>query len=97
MEEIQDEVLEFITRRWECCDANWMNGNCYWFAFILCERFKYLKLYYEYVIGHFLAGANGCYYDWNGKYVEIDHIIPFDELKEKDPIWANRILKNCRD
>ena len=33
------EVMEFIQRRFPK-DSNWTNGNCYYFALILSDRFN---------------------------------------------------------
>lgn len=91
-----DEVIEFIRRRWRGYDANWLNGNCYWFARILCERFPYLQLYYQPVIGHFVAGARGKFYDYLGANVEETPILWEDFLKQ-EPKIARLILRDCRD
>lgn len=62
---MEQEILDFIKRRFPK-DSNWLDGNCYWFAFILCERFPNLQIYYEPVRGHFVAGTPSRYYDWTG-------------------------------
>ena len=91
-----DEVLEFIQRRFTK-DADWTNGNCYWFARILCERFPYLRLYYEVIRGHFVAGTPSRYYDFGGINQDDEKPILFEEIERDDPIWAARILRDCRD
>jgi hypothetical protein len=40
------EVIEFINRRWKK-DANWLDGNCYYFALILKHRFPEGRIWYE--------------------------------------------------
>ena len=35
-----NEIIEFINRRFKL-DCNWTNGNCYYFALILADRFKH--------------------------------------------------------
>lgn len=70
---MQDKILEFITRRFKN-DCRWLYGNCYYFAVILCERFSVLNIYYAPVAGHFVAGYNGKFYDWRGKYGESEQI-----------------------
>ena len=37
------EILDFINRRFKGTNANWLCGNCYWFARILKDRFDYLE------------------------------------------------------
>ena len=91
---MQNEVLEFINRRWKK-DADWCNGNCYWFAKILCERFSYLSIYYEPIVGHFVACSDTKQYDWLGEY-EIDKsLISLDDIKRLDPTWYNRLIRDC--
>ena len=92
MEEI---VLDFIHRRFTT-DCNWTNGNCYWFAIILKERFN-LKIYYLPVPGHFVAGDGEEFYDFNGRYDIEDNtpIIQFEELKVTDISHYQRLIENC--
>lgn len=98
-----DEVEEFIARRWSTSDANWQNGNCYWFAYILCERFPYLGIYYQPIIGHFVAGLrpfkaadNIKYYDASGAVKADPNFIPIWEIAEKDPLWFQRLMRDCK-
>lgn len=41
-----DPVKEFIDRRFKA-DCNWLNGNCYYFALILSDRFPGGTVYYD--------------------------------------------------
>ena len=92
-----DEVEEFILRRWEGTDAHWLDGNCYWFAHILTARFPYLKIYYMPISGHFVAGTPSRYYDANGENKDKEKPILFDEIQQTDPVWAARLMRDCRD
>lgn len=92
-----DEIEEFISRRWSTSDAHWLSGNCYWFAQILIMRFPYLRLYYLPVEGHFVAGTPSRYYDATGKNQSKEKPILFDEIKQTDPAWAERLLRDCRN
>ena len=83
---MEDQILEFIKRRFPV-DCNWCNGNCYWFAVILTKRFPYLSIYYEPILGHFVAGANNKYYDCTGECKFENEPILFSTLKDSDPIW----------
>ena len=91
---MQDEVLEFINRRWQC-DAGWLTGNCYWFAAILCKRFPHLEVFYLPVEGHFVAGINGRYYDWGGEYKPEQKPISLFEIQNTDPAWYHRLIRDC--
>ena len=92
-----NEILDFIARRWQDTNAHWLDGNCYWFAKILIARFPYLHLYYMPIEGHFVAGTPSKYYDATGENQSTEKPILFDELANKDPAWAARILRDCRD
>ena len=92
-----DEIEEFISRRWSTSDAHWLSGNCYWFAQILIMRFPYLRLYYLPVEGHFVAGTPSRYYDATGRNSSKEKPILFDEIKQTDPAWAERLLRDCRN
>lgn len=90
-----DEILDFIDRRFASTDANWLNGNCYWFAHILCSRFNYLDLYYEPIIGHFYAGYNNQYYDWTGMVKPQYSPILLSKIEKEDILWYNHIIRDC--
>jgi len=91
---VQDEILEFIHRRW-MKDADWTCGNCYWFAKILCERFANLQMWYCPILGHFIAGRDGKFYDWNGIYIPQEQPILFEDIHRSDPLWYERLIQNC--
>lgn len=90
---MKKEILEFISRRFKI-DANWLNGNCYWFAYILISRFPSLKIYYEPVIGHFVAGDGENFYDWTGE-VHYTNLISLYEIEKEDPLWYGRLIRDC--
>lgn len=68
---MEDAVLEFINRRFSNArksDANWLNGNCYYFSIILKDRFatKTPTIYYDVIHGHFLTQIGDKLYDARG-------------------------------
>lgn len=90
------EIVDFIKRRFYNNDANWLYGNCYWFAKILKERFNELDIYYEPVRGHFLAGIDDNYYDWTGLVTKLDSKpILLEEIKLQEPNIYKRLLEDC--
>lgn len=89
-----EEILDFIQRRWKK-DANWLDGNCYWFAEILKARFPQLKIYYLPIQGHFVCGNGKEFYDWTGLISLQEIPILFSELKKSEPNWYKRIYENC--
>ena len=62
---LQNFCIDFINRRFKE-DCNWINGNCYYFALILRDRFPGGIIYYDVINGHFIYQYNGNYYDWTG-------------------------------
>lgn len=93
MIDIENEVVEFIRRRFKS-DSNWLDGNCYYFAVILCERFPIFNIYYAPVAGHFVAGYNGEFYDWRGKYGEEMPVL-LSDIEKEDPAWYRIIVRDC--
>lgn len=91
----REEILEFINRRWRA-DADWITCNCWYFASILIERFPHLRRYYLPIEGHFVAGDGENFFDWTGE-VEIPHIIySWEEIRKDDPVWAERLIRDCK-
>lgn len=95
------KVLDFIHRRFRDYDCNWTNGNCYYFAVILVDRFKDegAAIYYDTVDGHFICKIDDIFYDWNGALTfEEEHIEKYikkwSDLCNEDPIWSNRIVRD---
>lgn len=91
----EQEILEFIRRRFPHED-NWLTGNCYWFAHILCTVFR-LEKYYQPIKGHFVSGDGSRFYDWTGRVADMDEDQPilFDKLWHDDPAWGARIFRDC--
>ena len=91
---MKNEILDFINRRWRI-DANWTNGNCFWFASILNLRFPQTEIYYLPIIGHFIIYDGENYYDWNGIYLPEEKPISWKDLRELDSLWAERLMRDC--
>lgn len=92
---LDDKISEFISRRFPHEDK-WLNGNCYWFALILCEAFS-LSLYYLEIENHFIAKdeATGHYYDWSGRIGLTEKPISWSDLSKRDDLLADRIIRDC--
>ena len=94
---MMDSIVDFIKRRFYLTDANWQNGNCYWFARILCDRFPaQLQIYYLPIEGHFVAGDGTHFYDWTGE-VDLKGVprASLEKIKLDDPSWYYRLCDNC--
>lgn len=89
---MKDEVIEFILRRFRA-DCHWLNGNCYYFALILHNRFPNSIIYYDPIDGHFITKIGKNYYDWRGIDIQVheEALIKWDEYEQIDPIHYNRI------
>lgn len=87
-------IKEFITRRWSDSDCKWTTGNCYWFAVILVTRFPCLKIYYEPIIGHFVAGDGITFYDINGEYIS-NNLKALEEIEREDTSLYKRLVRDC--
>jgi len=92
---MQDEVLNFIRRRF-IQDDLWLNGNCYYFAIILHERFPTSTIWYDCVVGHFVIFYHGNFYDWHGIYKpeKIEYMMQWDSIKETDPSYYKKIVRD---
>lgn len=90
----KSEILDFIHRRF-ATDCHWLDGNCYYFALILSERF-FGDIYYDGVAGHFITLIDGSFYDWTGE-VQVDNkdIMRWSKLQLFDPVRAERIKQGC--
>lgn len=93
---MQDEVLEFINRRWKQ-DSHFLDGNCYYFSIILKDRFPSGRIWYDLIWRHFFFEYNGKYYDFSG---ELDssrevHSILWDEMGAYDRLDKERVVRDC--
>lgn len=92
--DLMKEILEFIKRRFDC-DFHWMDGNCYYFALILKDRFPGGKVVYDVIYGHFMYFYDGKYYDWTGE-TDVKGIgIDWDSFDEYDSIQKQNIIRDC--
>ena len=75
------------------------SGYCYWFAFILKERFKYAnpQLMYNDIDGHFACKIHNMLYDIRGTISKFssENYKYWEEYRTKEPYMAERIKKDC--
>ena len=75
-----------------------MNGCCYWFAFILYTRFLHngATMMNNEITGHFATMIDGRLYDIAGEIKEIDsNWTSFDEYCIKEPVYLQTIIRDC--
>ena len=75
-------------------EKNFLFGNCYWFAFILAERFGG-EIYYLPIKNHFITKINEIFYDITGKVALEERAYKWTTYKTFDPLEANRIERDC--
>lgn len=98
---IDHEVLRFIAK-FHGSENVFLNGCCYWFARILCERFGNYgaSIAYEPREGHFITIINGRPYDIRGGVASLfwgKTLYDLDELNGWDSALYERLMRDCRD
>lgn len=93
---MKNKILDFIDRRFGDTDSHWQDGNCYYFALILKDRFPSGKIVYDPVDNHFLFKYLGVLYDSKG----IDNrsnreVIKWDKYREFDEEDYKNVIKYC--
>lgn len=98
---INRTVLNFIHRFTKRHDKTlpdvercFTDGCCWWFAHILCERFRG-EMVYDEVDGHFGCEINGRVYDITGKIPDGPKWTKWSEYCEREPNRSKTILKEC--
>ena len=89
-----NEILEFIQRRFKK-DCNWVDGNCYYFAIILKDRFPEGKIFYDVIHGHFVFKYQDELYDWNGIHNSDGFLVDWESFDEYDSVLKKRIIRDC--
>lgn len=90
-----NEVCDFIKRRFSE-NSNWLNGNCYYFAIILKDRFPQGRLWYDFIDGHFIIKIDGNYYDWTGQiFPDESHLYYWTDMPLIDTLLYQRIIRDC--
>ena len=91
---MDEEIKDFIQRRFNT-DSNWLNGNCYYFALILKDRFNG-EIFYDVIYGHFLTKINDNFYDYSGEADLRNRVlIKWDDFEDYDKLQKLRIIKDC--
>lgn len=90
-----NKIEEFISRRFKN-NCNWLDGNCYYFAIILKDRFPEGKIYYEVIDCHFVFEYQNEFYDWTGKInCNLDKLVEWDKFDEYDKLQKEIIIRDC--
>ena len=89
-----EKLIEKFNKRFAGTD--WADGNCYWYAVILSERFRG-EIYYNVIFGHFCTRmADGYFYDQTGRldYEDNEAMVRWSEFEAYDPLQRKRILRD---
>lgn len=87
-----NKIKEFIDN-FHGAENVFLNGCCYWFAFILAERFGG-DICYNQPDGHFATLIDGKVYDITGE-INKEGFIPLSEYKRFEPGLYQRLMKQC--
>lgn len=89
-------ILAFI-QNFKGSEEVFLNGCCYWFAFILQERFGG-NMMYEPVINHFVQEIGGRLYDVSGDVTEqytTEYLMFWADMEGSYPSLYRRIIRDC--
>lgn len=93
-----ERILGFISR-FNSGDTSkvFTNGCCYWFAFMLCERFRGLNpcMMYDITNNHFATKISGKVYDVTGDVTNDGQWQPWVSVMQEEPYLAGRIISDC--
>ena len=94
MNEVETFIDNFKSQYKDEIEVVFTEGNCYYFAVILRERFKG-TIYYLPIENHFICRIDGLYYDIKG-LVKLDETpIDWEELEQQDAAHYKRIVRDC--
>mgnify|MGYP006379771933 CR=1 FL=1 len=95
-ENSSENVWHFI-KTFAAAHDTFLYGNCYWFAFILQNRFNGTILYDE-IDNHYLCEINGRIYDVRGEVTDFYsnvNLINWNDMLFKDPVLYKRLVRDC--
>lgn len=75
--------------------VNWMNGNCYYFAIILKDKYPNGRIIYDPIIGHFMLKIKNKAYDFMGIHQLPETFYYWDELEKEDELLYKRLRRDC--
>lgn len=88
-----NQIEEFITLFNH--DDKYMDGLCYWFAYILKGRFPDGEIWYDQVLCHFYFVIDNNAYDVRGHVILPSTAIKWSEYKEWDELDYQRVVSAC--
>ena len=99
MNEVEKFIYKFKFLNPPAADDLFLYGDCYYFAIILKERFKYrANIKYLITDNHFITEIDGQMYDIRGDVtdrVDYKQLIDWNDMKDYDELLYNRIIRDC--
>lgn len=92
----KETVLGFI-KHFKGSEDVFLYGCCYWFAFILQERFGGTMMY-EPTENHFVQEIGGRLYDASGDVTEkytSEYLMFWSDMEQYDHLLYKRIVRDC--
>lgn len=94
--DMEDTIMAFIRPfQNEGTVKTFTEGQCYWFAYILVNRFLLAEIAYNPVRNHFAARIASELYDITGRIENDGHWLDWDEYMQAEPLDAERVYENC--
>lgn len=90
---MRPDILSFIALFKK--DEKFLNGLCYWFSYILKERFPDGEIWYDQIMNHFYFVYNEDAYDVTGLVYLPLSAIKWSEYKDYDELNYQRVVKYC--
>lgn len=96
MKTIVEEFITELTWNNDKVKEVFTHGGCYWFAYILKERFNG-QIWYLPIDNHFITLIDNLFYDANGQYSLENNkcIYNWEHYKIIEPLESERIEKYC--
>lgn len=101
MNEVEKFIYKFKFLNPQVAEDLFLYGDCYYFAIVLQERFKYthdvIIKYFE-IDNHFVTDINGRLYDIRGDITDIvdsKQLKDWDDMEEYDELLYKRIIRDC--
>lgn len=94
----RDDILSFISKfktsdKNGCIEEVFTSGYCYWFAYMLCGRFRNAILMYDPVVNHFVVQLDNRLFDITGDVTGQYECVPWSEYD--DELSRRRIEECC--
>ena len=94
-DEVESFIQEFKKLHSAELEDSFLNGNCYWFAYILKSRFGTGSIIYCQIDNHFLYKLSESYYDIRGKVHPPQDATDWIQYMIDEPLDASRVLRDC--